>query len=298
MIWEEREGGVAAVSTSLGEGSYYARSCAAARDGDVDLALTLLRQALDEGGFFGEAVLRESPSWRVLQGTPAFEELAARSLDRYRRAPRQARLLVEVDESVAAPYPALVTLHGNGDDGEASLHGWRAAREQGWLLAAIQSSEVLAKDAYGWEDEAAALRDVEQQFGVLAETDDIDPRRAVIAGFSLGGRAALHAVLTRRVPATGLVLYGTAGRFLREPVSVVPLVRELVASGAALRAYVAVGELDELYPTDGHRRLAETLAEEGIPCGFEVLPGVGHEYPDDFAPVIRRALAFVIPPTV
>lgn len=286
------------MSTGLTEDSYYARSCAAARDGDLGLAIALLRQDLDEGGFLSETILRESSSLRVLQGTPEFEELAALSIDRHRRAPRRARLLVEVDEGVPAPYPALVTLHGHGRDGAASLAGWRAARAQGWLLAAIQASEVLAKGAYGWEDEELALRDVGEQFEVLARTRDIDPRRAVIAGFSLGGRAALHAVLTRRAPATGLVLYGSAGRFLREPESVVPLVREFLASGAALRAYIAVGEHDDLVPAEAHRRLAEVLTEQGIPCGFEVVPDVGHDYPEDFAPAIRRALAFVESPDV
>jgi hypothetical protein len=35
------------------------------------------------------------------------------------------------------------------------------------------------------------------------------------------------------------------------------------------------------------------LTEQGIPCGFEAVPGVAHAYPLDFGPIIARALDFV-----
>src|SRR5688572_12433228 len=53
--------------------SLYLRSCLAARLGQTDLALDLLDESLGKGYWYGEPVMRQSPSWGVLQGMPRFE---------------------------------------------------------------------------------------------------------------------------------------------------------------------------------------------------------------------------------
>lgn len=65
---------------------YYLRSCAAARMGDADLAVALLREALERGHWYGEVLLRQSPSWEPLQGTADFEVAARESTARRRAA--------------------------------------------------------------------------------------------------------------------------------------------------------------------------------------------------------------------
>lgn len=65
---------------------YYLRSCAAARMGDAELAVALLREALARGHWYGEVLLRQSPSWEFLQGTADFEEAARESTARRRAA--------------------------------------------------------------------------------------------------------------------------------------------------------------------------------------------------------------------
>ena len=55
----------------------YLRSCMAARVGQPDLALQILEDALNRGLWYGEQLMRESPSWQPLQGLPAFERIAA-----------------------------------------------------------------------------------------------------------------------------------------------------------------------------------------------------------------------------
>ena len=55
----------------------YMRSCLAARKGDYGLAVEILEQTLEQGSWFGEMLLRRSPSWQPLQGRPDFERVAA-----------------------------------------------------------------------------------------------------------------------------------------------------------------------------------------------------------------------------
>src|SRR6476659_7043310 len=59
----------------------YLRSCMAARMGNDALAVDLIREALNRGIWYGETMLRQTPSWQHLQGQPEFEELAAASMD-------------------------------------------------------------------------------------------------------------------------------------------------------------------------------------------------------------------------
>ncbi|MFJ4846884.1 MULTISPECIES: hypothetical protein [unclassified Streptomyces] len=67
-------------------------------------------------------------------------------------------------------------------------------------------------------------------------------------------------------------------------------------SGIPLRGYLMVGATDDGgVRCEKLRRLADFLTSHGVPSELEVLPGLGHTYPEDCLPGIRRALAFVDP---
>jgi predicted esterase len=272
---------------------YYLRSCAAARLPDTALAVDLIREALGKGFFFGDVLLRQSPSWQVLQGQPEFEELAAVSIARQRERSAPASYLTELPPGVNAPHAAVLALHGNGGNATEALTAWRPAAEQGRLLAAIQSSQLFATDQYGWDDQEQADKDVTAQFAALSAEHDLDAGRTVIAGFSMGAETALRLALAGPVPMCGFMMLGPGGPGSPDPDSWLPLIRQQRATGANLRGYLLVGELDDVVPAETHRRLAGLLSEQGIPCGFEILPDLAHRYPDDFGPIIGRALAFI-----
>jgi predicted esterase len=272
---------------------YYLRSCSAARLPDTALAVNLIREAVGKGFFFGDVLLRQSPSWQVLQGLPEFEELAAICVARQREQSGPACYLTELPPGADAPYAAVLALHGNGGNATEALASWRPAAEQGRLLAAIQSSQLFATDQYGWNDQELADKDIAAQLAALAAEHDLDADRTVIAGFSMGAETALRFALSGPVPVCGFVLLGPGGPGSPDPDSWLPLIRQQRAAGANLRGYLLIGELDDEVPAETHRRLTELLAEHGIPCGFEILPDLAHNYPDNFGPIIRRALAFI-----
>jgi hypothetical protein len=109
---------------------YYLRSCMAARVEQPDLAIQILRDALGQGFWYGEQVMRASPSWQPLQGRPDFEELVERFKERQTAADvRPQRFIMEPAGGCRAdqPCPLFVALHGNGDNGTAALNAWRPA---------------------------------------------------------------------------------------------------------------------------------------------------------------------------
>jgi predicted esterase len=276
----------------------YMRSCLAARTGDYGLAVEILEQALEQGTWFGEMLLRRSPSWQPLQGRPDFERVAAACLERQHaeqagRPP--ARYSALIPEGGTPPYRSIVALHGNGENPRKALDGWRAVTGDGWLLAAIESSQIIQSDGYVWDDTEVALREIREQYAALAADHELSADDLVIAGFSMGGHTALQVALSGTIPARAFILLGPGGPDPGEddPVSWLPLIQEARSRGVRLRGYLLAGQDDEITQVETQRRLAGFLTEQGIPCGFEAVPGVAHAYPLDFGPIIARALAFV-----
>jgi len=276
----------------------YLRSCLAARTGDYGLAVEILEQTLEQGTWFGEMLLRRSPSWKPLQGRPDFERVAAACLERQRaeqagRPPAQYSALIP--EGGTPPYRSIVALHGNGENPRKALEGWRAVTGQGWLLAAIESSQIIQSDGYVWDDTEVALREIREQYAALAADHELSADHLVIAGFSMGGHTALRVALSGTIPVRAFILLGPGGPDPEEddPGSWLPLIQEARARGGKLRGYLLAGQDDEITAVETQRKLADLLTEQGIPCGFEAVPGVAHAYPLDFGPIIARALAFV-----
>jgi predicted esterase len=274
----------------------YLRSCMAARVGQPDLAVAILEDALNRGLWYGERVIRESPSWQPLQGLPAFERLAAVCKARQAAAAigPALRVLDPADGCPAgAACPLFIALHGNAGTADSAIQGWRAVTDAGWRLVALQSSQVGGANAYLWDDQETALRETAAQYADLSAQYTVDPARLVVAGFSLGGETALRIVLSGSIPAPAFILLGPGGPTMDTPDAWLPLIAQGAARG--VRGYVFLGDRDNAVEQDNARRVVDLLNAHGVPCGLEMLPNLGHAYPVDFAPGIRRALAFVLP---
>jgi pimeloyl-ACP methyl ester carboxylesterase len=274
----------------------YMRSCMAARIGQNDHAIDLLREAASKGIWYGEAIMRQSPSWQPLQGLPAFEEMAALFKQREKDAYVGPLMLIEEPVggcSTDKPCPTLLTLHGNGANARLSLRGWHAASEMGWLQASLQSSLVRASDSFVWDDQDVVLPEIAAHYTDLITRYNVDKDRVILAGFSMGGETALRAALTGAVPVEGFILLGPGGPTIDEPDQFLPMIQEAQSSGRSLRGYVFLGEQDDLIIHDAVRKLVVLLNENNIPCHLESVPTIAHEYPADFAPYIARAIAFI-----
>ncbi len=275
----------------------YLRSCMAARTGQPYLAIDIIRQALDSGHWYGHVVMRRSPSWEPLQGMPEFERLVEECERRQVEASRSAQLLVLEPEggcSDREPCPAIIALHGNASTGESAIQGWRPVVEQGFLLAAVQSSQAATSNTFVWDDQEIALRDVASEFDKLRAERTIDAERLVIAGFSLGAETALLAALRGTIPARGFILLGPGGVLTDTPEDWLPIIQQANAEGRQLRGYIFIGDIDNQVLPDAISKLANMLNAHGFPCELEILPGMRHEYPPDWAAGLKRALAFVL----
>jgi predicted esterase len=270
----------------------YLRSCMAERVGDRAEALAALTTALDRGHWYGERLLRNSPSWQPLQGDPAFEQLAARSLALRDAATVEPTPLVAVPEGTPPPggWPLLLALHGNAGTSQKAFAGWCLAAT-GWLLAALQSSQALSDQQFVWDDREQSRVDVLSQLAMLRATYPMDADRIVLAGFSRGAEVALELALLGALEVRGVVLLAPSGPFTADPEHWLPLIRS--STGRGLRAAVVIGDDDDPGRVDSALQLAPLLDDNGVPCHLEVVPGLGHAYPQDGGVALRRGLEFV-----
>lgn len=273
----------------------YMQACMAARVGRPDETCRLLDAALERGYWYGEAVMRQSPSFLPLQGQPEFEAVAARQIARAAEAHAEPLLLLREPEGgcpTDQPCPVLLALHGNGADGPSALQGWGPVVERGWLLAALQSSQIVGVNQFIWDDQAVAIREAQEHYATVQARYALDPARTLVAGFSMGGETALRLALSGALPVRGFILLGPGGPTIDTPDAWVPLMEQ--ATGRGLRGMVILGEADNEVPQDEIRTLVTLLNSHGIPCELETVPGLRHAYPPDFGPIIDRALAFVL----
>lgn len=178
----------------------------------------------------------------------------------------------------AQPAPLLLFAHGNAE----LIHHWPSAFAvpRGWGMAVL----LVEYPGYGDSGGSPSARSIQQVFAAAfdwaASHPDIDARRIVSYGRSLGGGAAC-ALTTSRSPA-GLILESsfTNTTAFAWALGAPPfLVRDRFDNLAAVTAFtgprlILHGERDQIVPTDHGRRLARAagVALHLMPCGHNDCP--------------------------
>src|SRR5262249_16168181 len=131
--------------------------------------------------------------------------------------------------------PLLVGLHGNSQNAHLAANDWCPIVDKGWMLATIQSSQLLTSDAYIWNDLARGTADVQKLYGTL-NREAIDSERVVLGGFSMGGGLAIHMAVTGALKTRGFIVVGP---YLRDLEPLKPYLDTAAANG--LRGYIVMG---------------------------------------------------------
>jgi predicted esterase len=279
----------------------YWRVCMHARLDQDDLALRQLARVLESGAWYGEALLRRSPSLKSLQGLPAFERLVAQARELQTRAQAQRFPLLVLRAPGACqdpqhPCPLLIGLHSNMHSAETSLPLWQPAASAGWLVAAVQSSQAMWSGAYVWDDLEITRQEVLHGYANITRQFAIDPHRTILAGHSMGGEAAIWLALSGAIPACGFLAVGPGGPNMDQPEDWQPWIDQAVQRRATLRGVILTGEADDSISIDSCFRLEEMLNRAGIPCQVETIPHAGHDDLQLYLPAVRRSLDEILNP--
>lgn len=275
---------------------YYWRISSAARLGDNDLAIALLKDILQTGFWYGEVLLRKSPALKSLQGNPAFERLVELNRQLQEQDPEQKYPLLTLRsedhcQAGGPACPALIGLHTNAGSAQDSVEFWQPAASQGWLVGVPQSSQAMWKGAYVWDNYEIAESEVRKALESMVEKYAIDQTRVILAGHSMGGETAMHLAMEGGVGTHGFIAIGPAGPFMDDLDRWLPVIH--AGQNLGLRGYLLVGEEDESVEHEHIRMLYEMLNQNGIPCELEEIPLAGHDYSPEYESAMLRALEFV-----
>ena len=192
-----------------------------------------------------------------------------------------------------AGAPAVIHAHGNGERIDMWVAPLRPYRELGVGLLLVEY-RGYGRSA-GSPSEAAIAADLHTAYERLVGRQDVDPRRVVLHGRSLGGGAVCR--LAAEVPVAGMILEST---FTSIPDLVPWLPRRLVGdvfdnasvvAGFDAPLLLLHGRQDEVVPYAHAQRLL-TLAGDAelvsFDCGHNVL-GQGPRYWASVRRLLRRA---------
>jgi predicted esterase len=267
-----------------------------ALDGRPQEAIASFEALLDTGFWYNEVLLRKSASLSSLQRLPEFEAQVERN--QHNQAEDQSHLfpmliLRSQDRCQAgdSPCPLLVGLHAYASTAQASLNFWRAAASAEWLVAALQSSQPVWKDAYVWDDHEFAGQEIKKHMASIFHKYAIDPGQVVLAGHDQGAEIAIELSLKDSIQARGFIAIAPTGPLIEEPESFLNLLRERPQND--LCGYIIIGGEDDLIPRKGIRSLVKVLEKAGIPCELEEVPNAGHTFIPEYISSLFRALEFI-----
>lgn len=267
----------------------YLRFCAAGRLNQPERVLQLLAAALDEGIWYTEMLLRQSPSLQGVQDRPEYEALVQRSAA-LQAADETVHGFLSVLEPPGAAQGLIFFLHGNGARATETQAFWQAFVAQGWRVALPQSSQVFFAGGGGiWDDTEQAVSELQAHLATLRERGALDPARTVIVGHSMGGQLALRLALSESA-FQGCI---GVGPYFPDLTEWEPLIAAALPHG--LRVAFVVGSADDSIPQEPLVPLAATLEAHGIPALLETVPDQLHPLVPAYQPAIERALAFVLP---
>lgn len=251
----------------------HTRACLLGAQGRSAEALAVLSDAAAKGSWWVDSLLTDDDDLADLQELPGYDDLLERS-----REQRAASLVETADPVVRLPagdaHGVVVALHGAGQRATHAARDWASVTALGYALVCVESSQLMSPMYRTWPDPSRSSADVAQALDGLP--DDLQSLPLIAAGFSAGGRIALNWALTAQPrPVAGVVVLAPALRQL--PVTSV---------GALEPAVVLMGTNDDL--REVVEEAGEQLREFGVTV--EWLPGVGHQFPADFADRLERVL--------
>jgi hypothetical protein len=247
----------------------------------ADLALGRLSDAVAAM----EAAEAENHLWRIgllrqpvmepLGAQPRFAALLDRAQARIAARDFRPRLLVAEPGPSGSRAPLLLGLHGATSTADDYHRRWLPAVALGCIVASAQSSQPATEDAFCWDDRDHVRRDL------AAVLPDLPPHgEVVLTGFSQGAAVALELALAGDVvPAAAVIGVGPS----------YPPSMRLPDAARTLDVVILCG-MDDPWGRSVPGTV-EALRAAGHHVQVDEVPGLGHDYPADFAERLPGLLA-------
>jgi len=273
---------------------YYYAYCIQNLMGDREEALALMEEAVQNGYWADPKQLQEEPDLQSLRGDARFKAVVKKNSDLAEECRIKSKPVLKILEpsdynpGSSQPLPLIIALHGNNQSAEDAIEEWKFMADKGWLVATPQSSQEVLSGAYVWNDFMISIPEIKAHLEYIHEKYSIDDEKSIIAGFSMGGALAAKLCLGQIIPFKKFILMGP---YLDNPSELETPVQTF--SSEKGRGYLIVGENDSEC-LEGTKQLYRMLEGNGIGCRIDIIPGIAHEYPENFQQLVERNLEFLL----
>ena len=253
------------------------RYALAAAAGKKKEAMAIMKEAIEGKGYwYSYEYLEADDDLDLLRKEPEFEKWLQLCKEREEAAidNQESKILLLGNEG--EPKPLLLVLHGDQENLEIAKPYWETVVERGYLLALQQSSQIEFSHGYNWNDVYQGVTEV----GTYAEAlnaEGLMGSSVWIGGFSAGCSVALRAMLDGAIEADRFVFMAPWLPDLEEWKSDLIKLKE-----KGIKGHILVGNQD-CDCQEGAETLASLLKELDLEVTFELIEGLSHDYPDDFA---------------
>jgi predicted esterase len=267
---------------------YFWRMKMACRLNDVQLALTTLREAVDNDHWYTD--LDQNPDFQILADSTEFQELITICAQRRAEEIANAKSVMKIlqPEPSSNSYPLLFALHGNSSNVEQFAPHWRHAQDHGWLVALPQSPQAHGPGNFSWNDWDWAIPAIVDHYSQVCKHHLIDQQRVVLAGFSMGAGLALWLALEQTLEVQGLICVAP---FLSDVDALRPVLAQ--QRNQKLRMYLVASKEDE-YCYDVAHKLSALFSEYEIEHRLDIYQDIGHSFPPSFENHVPNALDFIL----
>lgn len=234
--------------------------------GHQDAAIEVLQRAENENHLWRLGLLR-LPELQPLRADPRFEALTTRARARAASRNFQPGLLLKEPEPAVTRPTVLLGLHGATSTADEYHRHWLPATAYGCLVASAQSTQPATETTFCWDDRGQVRRDMATVISKLPEHGEM-----VLTGFSQGARVALELALTGDLgPAAAVIAIAPS----------FPQPGKLPDPTETLNVEIVHGTGDSWGRTVP--AVADALRRQGHRVGVDEVPGLGHDFPQDFA---------------
>lgn len=271
---------------------YNFRYAIASKAGLKDLALSLMKEAVLECGFwYATEYLMSDEDLDLLRSNKAFDQLVSICREREKKAKNNSEGKIELlaTESLVKgdSTQLVIALHGNQENNEISKLYWNKVLNQKRIIALIQSSEIEFSDAYIWNDLSRGQRIIENFEESILKKLRANEEEIIFTGFSAGARQVLHYALFTNKVTKGLILIAPWLPELQEWEAKIEVLKN-----KKITVYIVCGDEDDDAFEDS-KKLAQFLKKYQVKSYFHKIENLKHDYPNNFSEVIEKGIKFI-----
>ncbi len=254
---------------------YYSGICAAAKLGKNSLAIELITQIIDEGGWYSEFILTQSPSLQPLQQLPEFQKQLNRSIELSVPELQKTHEITIFPEN-KPPYPLMLGLHADSGVIDEEIEFWHPVIERGFAVGMPRSTNVYwsGKDSAYWPDHELALQQLEEYLKKINKLKSIDFHNSLVGGLSAGAELAIWLAVSGRLSIRKFVAVAPGGRWMNDLEKWQPLIDE--SNTNDVRGMIITGKQDKVISLENIKMLVEILTDNGILCNLFEYSEIGH----------------------